>query len=280
MLECRQDGPLLVVEIVPEHGAGRLARALVRVAALGSGPRRSGTRRSGIWGYRGGSIAAGTYLLAVAVAAAAGAGARLTPRPLIAGIIAAVVIGAGAHLIALASRRYLAARRITLTHSESGRVLDAAGRLAGRALSAASRLPEVSPLLGADEVRATLERALWDLGRLLRSYELCRERLAAAVRAGRSLPIGNTYLRREFERDRHAAMAQVRQREFQIARRLAGLRRLAEAYDEFRRRRRASDPTGDPKAVEDLAAHAESVLGAYRELLPQPSGDERFTRAG
>jgi hypothetical protein len=210
-------------------------------------------------------MAAIAYLVVLGLAALAGGAARIAARPTVAGLIAVVALGILVYCVSLRCRAYFTVHRVVLRHEVSASLLDAADRFAERALKA---WPDVSSLLARPDPRSLLEGALWDLGRLLAALEHSRDRLAAVERMLQLNGVGS-HLRGELVREHRDAGVLLRHRDRQVAHRIAGLRRLADACDEFRRWHGAGlgSTTGETSGVEALAAQAEAVVEAYRGLL-------------
>ena len=266
MLECRRSGSALILETLPGRATARWWLVFARVAAASrataAGPYLNTATGGPASGAR--ALAAVAYLGVLGVAALAGGAARFASRPVVAGAVAAVALGTLAYCASLRCRAYFAAHRVVLRHEVSASMLDAAARFAERTLWA---WPDVSSLLAWSNPRPLLEESLWDLGRLLAALEHSRDRLLAVERMLQLNAVGSR-LRGELVREHRDADVLSRHRDRQVARRIAGLRRLAEACDEFRRwQSAAAGPNQPTTGVEALAAQAEAVVGAYRDLL-------------
>jgi hypothetical protein len=249
MLECRRDGPYLVVEAVPRSAAGRLVRTLIRVVAgeaMRSAGAGEGTRT------REGAIGAIGYLFLVAAAGTLGALARVAPHTLAAGTVLAVLVGLTLRLVSIQCARYVSGRRLLLRYADSQATFGVASRTASRILVA---WPGVSGLVGCADPRVLLERTLWDLALRLSRREATRDSLAV---------LRHPSARPAQVRDTAVALS-VRDRD--VRRVLVDLRRLAQACGRFSPEERQAD-TGT--AISELASSTALVVDAYRELLDWP----------
>ena len=269
MLECRRSDSGLILEVSPGRATARWWLLLARVAAASRAAPAGSALTTASGGPATGAMAAIAYLVVLGVAALAGGAARVATRPTVAGLVAVVALGILVYCVSLRCRAYFAVHRVVLRHEVSASLLDAADRFAERALRA---WPDVSSLLAWSDPQPLLEQALWDLGQLLAALEHSRDRLAAVERMLQLNAVGSK-LRNELVREQRDAEVLLRHRDRQVARRLAGLRRLADACDEFRRwhgagiRSTTASP-GDTSGVEALATQAEAVVEAYRDLMP------------
>jgi hypothetical protein len=268
VLEYRRSGSALILEISPGRATARWWLVLARVAAASRAAPAASTLTTATGGPGAGPMAAIAYLLVLGLAALAGGAARVAARPTVAGLVAVVALGILVYCVSLRCRAYFAVHRVVLRHDVSASLLDAADRFAERALRA---WPDVSSLLAWSDPQPLLEQSLWDLGQLLAALEHSRERLASVDRMLQLNAVGSR-LRGELVREHHDAEVLLRHRDRQVARRIAGLRRLAEACDEFGRWHRAgvrsiTASPGETSGVEALAAQAEAVVGAYRDLM-------------
>ncbi len=264
MLECRRSGTALILEALPRRATARWWLVLARVAAASRATAAGPYLNATTGGPVSGALAAIAYLVVLGAAALAGGAARIAARPVVAGAVAVVALGILAYCASLRCRAYFAAHRVILRHEVSASMLEAAARFAERALRA---WPDVSSLLAWSNPRPLLEETLWELGRLLAALEHSRNRLAAVERMLQLNAVGSR-LRSELVREHRDADVLSRHRDRQVALRIAGLRRLADACDEFRRWQSAgARPAGEASGVEALAAQAEAVVGAYRDLL-------------
>jgi len=261
VLESRRSGSALILEVSPGRAAARWWLVLARVAAAGRATPAGSALATTNGGPGAGPMAAIAYLVVLGLAALAGGAARIATRPTVAGLVAAVALFILVYCVSLRCRAYFAVHRVVLRHEVSASLLDAADRFAERALRA---WPDVSSLLAWSDPRPLLEQALWDLGRLLAALERSRDRLAAVERMLQLNAVGSK-LRGELVHEHRDASMLLRHRDRQVARRIAGLRRLAEACDEFRRWHGAG--IGESSPVEALAAQAEAVVEAYRDLM-------------
>jgi hypothetical protein len=260
MLECRRDGPYLVVEAVPRTAVGRLARSVAR-ALVGDAPPPAGT--AGVSTREGASGAVG-YLFIVAAAGILGATARIAPHAVVAGSVLAIAAGLTARLASVRCARYLSGHRLVLRCAESQATFNTASRIASHVLVA---WPRVSGLVGGGDPRSLLDATLWDLARRLSWREAARDSLVVIRQAA---------LRPGTDRDRQVrdagALLSARDRNIRLT--LADLRRLAEACERVPGDGWQAD-TGT--AISELASSTELVVDTYQELL---GWSKRFTQSG
>jgi hypothetical protein len=265
VLECRRNGSALILETSPDRATARWWLVLARVVAASRAAPAGPPLTAATGGPGAGPMAAIAYLVVLGLAALAGGAARIAARPTVAGLVAVAALGILVYCVSLRCRAYFTVHRVVLRHEASASLLEAADRFAERAVRA---WPDVSSLLAWSDPRPLLEGALWDLGQLLAALEHSRDRLGAVERMLQLNAVGSR-LRGELVREHHDAGVLLRHRDRQVAHRISGLRRLAEACDEFRRWLGAGigSTTGETSGVEALAAQAEAVVEAYRDLL-------------